>query len=164
MVKFNGTLKNLRPDIAGEGTLQWQNGERYEGQMINMKAEGFGHFKYENGWYYYGDLYHNKRHGIGIFEKPDFEAYSGHFQNNLMHGYGNFTSPVGITYQCEWEKGNRSGLCTTYYVNGDIEIGLWKNDLREGKHYLSLKDPDTKYVIRSYEGGEQLGSDMPIIE
>ncbi|TNV71953.1 hypothetical protein FGO68_gene2876 [Halteria grandinella] len=155
LTSYNGTLTN-GSRLTGKGTLKMSNGDMYTGEMVNMQAEGNGLFKYADGWTYYGELSQNKRHGIGIYEKMNQALYSGQFQNDLMHGYGNFTSPERNTYQCQWKQGQRQGHCTTYFENGDIEIGLWSNDLKEGTHFGSLKKYK-KFLARYYEKGKQIG-------
>ena len=46
-------------------SLNYQNGDKYVGETVNGKREGYGIYFYSNGNYYYGRYKNNERSGFG---------------------------------------------------------------------------------------------------
>ena len=46
-------------------SLNYQNGDKYVGETVNGKREGYGIYFYSNGNYYYGHYKNNERSGFG---------------------------------------------------------------------------------------------------
>lgn len=71
--------------------MNYQNGSKYEGEMLNGMRDGRGKFYYPNGGYYYGEWSQNKCHGKGVLSyaggKP---TYDGDWIDDLFDGFGIF--------------------------------------------------------------------------
>ena len=63
---------------------------KYDGDMVNGKAEGNGKYIYENGEYYIGQFKNDLKHGKGIiFYENGNIKYDGEFINDNYKGNGN---------------------------------------------------------------------------
>lgn len=51
--------------------LNYQNGDRYVGETVNGKRDGYGIYYYAGGNYYYGQYSNNKRRGYGALFRSD---------------------------------------------------------------------------------------------
>ena len=49
--------------------LTYPNGDKYVGEVIDNKREGYGLYFYANGNYYYGKYKNNKQYGYGALFK-----------------------------------------------------------------------------------------------
>ena len=70
--------------VNGQGSYQWPDGRRYEGEYVDDKKEGQGTFYW-----------------------PDGRKYEGGWENGKQHGIGTYTSASGKTKQGEWQEGKR---------------------------------------------------------
>ncbi len=52
-------------------SLTYKNGDKYVGETVNGKREGYGIYYYANGNYYYGSYKNNERKGYGALFKTD---------------------------------------------------------------------------------------------
>ena len=52
-------------------SLTYQNGDRYIGETVNGKRDGYGLYYYAEGNYYYGQYANNKRRGYGALFRSD---------------------------------------------------------------------------------------------
>ena len=94
----------------GEGTLQYANGDRYEGMWRKDAAHGRGTLQYTTGDVYEGDWKDNLRHGSGTFTcAADGKVYAGEFADGLKHGRGTLTLPSGDSITGNWDRGHVSG-------------------------------------------------------
>ena len=52
-------------------SLTYQNGDRYVGEIVNGKRDGYGIYYYAEGNYYYGQYKDNRRRGYGALFRTD---------------------------------------------------------------------------------------------
>ena len=52
-------------------SLTYQNGDRYIGETVDGKRDGYGLYYYAEGNYYYGQYANNKRRGYGALFRSD---------------------------------------------------------------------------------------------
>lgn len=71
-----------RGKLDGQGTLTFENGDRYQGQFVKGKLEGQGTFTSVDGW-----------------------VYEGHFYNGQAHGQGKLTTEAAIVYEGQFKEG-----------------------------------------------------------
>jgi len=90
---------------SGVGYFQWQLGDKYEGNVLNNEASGYGKLTHKDIGYYIGYFSNGKRQGEGSFYWNDGDRYSGSWNNDMMTGYG------------------------TYYSNGQSLKGNWINNI-----------------------------------
>lgn len=90
--------------FSGHGVMEWPDGCRYEGQLLESMFHGKGRFTWSNGDVYDGVWCEGKRQAFGIFETRQAEytgleamwkgcyahsmRYAGEWVNDLMHGNG----------------------------------------------------------------------------
>lgn len=71
--------------MTGEGTVEYSNGDRYEGDLLDFKKHGKGK----------------------LILKDKEEQYEGHFQNDLYDGIGTLTLKNGEISPIKfWVQGN----------------------------------------------------------
>lgn len=134
----------------------------YTGELLNGKPNGQGTFKSNNSEYTYtgewkngvpngqGVAYTNVSNGIGNFP-PTWGTYRGSFSNGKPHGSGTFQGEVRydeynppyedvFTFVGTWKNGNRSGVGTETYPNGDILVGPYIDDTKNGYFKFTATD------------------------
>ena len=90
-------------------TQHYEDGNKYEGELINGKRNGFGTYYFSSG-----------------------SKYVGEWKNNLFEGQGKMYYFNGNVYSGSWEKGQKHGNGTMTSKNGNVYNGQWVNDQREG--------------------------------
>lgn len=86
-------------------TLKYQNGDIYEGEVVNNIPNGKGKYTYANG-----------------------SIYDGNWTNGKFDGKGKFTANNGAYYDGEWKNGLREGKGKTVDGNGKLLYeGIWIN-------------------------------------
>ena len=161
----------------GKGKYIFNNGEIYEGSIIDDKFEGYGKYIYENGEYYIGQWQEDFRNGKGIlYYKNGTKKYEGDFLNDKFEGNGKYIWENGEYYIGQFKDGFNNGKGILYYKNGNIEyegeflndkfegngkyiyqddqyyIGQFKNGLKDGKGILYYKDGSVEYEGDFKEG------------
>lgn len=95
-----GSMDALKFD--GEGSMEWPDGSRYDGDLKDSRFDGQGTFAWANGDRYAGAWRGGQRHGRGKLEswnksllqstaiegKVNLMVYEGEWENDLMHGNG----------------------------------------------------------------------------
>jgi hypothetical protein len=122
----NATLPNDIYSSCSEETINYMNGDVYQGNIKDNKRNGYGVMKWKDGDIYMGNWNDDNMNGEGkITYNRIFclASYEGTFVNNMKHGYG-----VGI------------------FVNGNTYEGNWTNDYNQGHGLLRYGDNIT------YEG------------
>ena len=90
--------------VSGSVTIFYDNGDIYEGNLLEGVREGRGIYRYKETKHLYdGGWEDNLRSGLGRME---------YFGRGDYHGY--------------WENGRRHGEGTFKYKNGDVYSGWWK--------------------------------------
>jgi hypothetical protein len=73
-------------EATGRGMLQFQNGDEYDGDVMNGKVQGIGRYQWADSAVYMGAFENGLRHGEGRIDFPDSESYSGQFREDIRHG------------------------------------------------------------------------------
>ncbi|KEP61083.1 UNVERIFIED_CONTAM: MORN repeat-containing protein [Hammondia hammondi] len=117
---------------TGLASVQYTNGDSFEGEFVNGRKEGRGVYTYRNGDKFQGEYKNNKRTGLG---RTDYSA--------------------GGFYHGNYENGRRSGEGTRRYANGDIYYGQWKDGRHDG--YGTYIFNTTKYkFVGQWRAGQLL--------
>jgi hypothetical protein len=90
--------------VNGSGTVQWKNGNRYEGPVVNTQLTGKGTFTWANGDTYVGDLVNAQPHGQGTYSFKSGDRYVGAWRNGQKHGMGRYTYGNGLVWEGEFEN------------------------------------------------------------
>ena len=106
----------------GYGTINYNNGDFYEGNiknnlkygngvLITKSGKSVGNFDniyfsgtkyYTNSNKYEGNLINDLRDGLGTLYFSDGRKYSGNFSNNKIKGFGTYTTCDGVQYEGTW--------------------------------------------------------------
>ena len=88
MVFKDGTIYTgnfVNSNMASKnGTLEYQNGDRYEGSIESGKKSGEGTYWYKNGNTYQGPWQNDKKHGLA---KMEFVGINTKFQGVFKDDY-----------------------------------------------------------------------------
>ena len=84
--KFVGEFNDGR---AEEGVLEFENGDRYQGDVLEMQMHGMGKFTDKlSGKSFIGQFKNGKRTGQGKLELTDGKYFVGNFENDKRCGFG----------------------------------------------------------------------------
>ena len=97
-------------------TINYNNGERYVGQLRDGKPHGRGTATNPNGKRYEGQWRDGKFHGHGSLTLGNGNRYVGQFHNNKPHGGGTYIKKNGTRYNGEWRNGCFSNWSTNIAV------------------------------------------------
>ena len=81
-----------------------QNGEQYQGDMINGLKEGKGVCFYPDGDKYEGYFVKDKKEGKGVMNYADGTKYEGDFKNDIKEGKGKIFYNNGETYEGDFKN------------------------------------------------------------
>eukprot|EP00347_Sterkiella_histriomuscorum_P023268 403335301 len=141
----------------GQGIMLYINGRRYEGQWENDLRSRRGYERHSNGNIYQGEFKDGKANGHGIQIWMNGEKYDGQWEmgmrsgmgiwtgtengntymgkwcRNKAEGYGTYTWPNGDTYEGEWQASQKHGKGTDFFSNGDKYNGFYKEGKPHGQ-------------------------------
>ena len=108
------------------GTYVWKSGkykgDKYLGEHKDGLAHGQGTYFFSKGDKYVGDWKSNKRHGQGSYT------------------WGPRSKWAGDKYVGEYKDGKRTGEGLVFFANGQIQEGIFNEQLIEKKVYYSNKE------------------------
>ncbi len=94
------------------------------------RLHGYGEMEYENGDKYDGEWKDGKHHGLGTMTYADGREYTGMWKDGIHHGLmGIMTYADGSIYNGKWKDGKRHGWGRMTYQNGDKYRGEWKDGI-----------------------------------
>jgi hypothetical protein len=140
--KYEGEFRDGKAN--GQGTYTWPDGDRYVGEFRDGKANGQGTYTSADGRRYVGEWRDDEKEGQGTYTWPNGEKYEGEFRDGYMTGQGTSTWPDGRKYVGEWKDDKFNGSGTYTWLTGKTYVGEWT----EGKSNRGTYSwPDgTKYV------------------
>jgi len=146
--KYDGGWKAGKWD--GKGKLTLANGNAYDGEFKDDVESGTGTILYSNGDKFTGMFINNKKNGKGIHYFLSGEKFECIYKDGQENGYGKYIDKDGtIMQEGTWKDGAqvsaittpkensgnpkvKNGLVDFTYPNGDVYLGYWVNDKREG--------------------------------
>jgi hypothetical protein len=106
---------------------------KYEGDLLNNKAEGFGKLTDKFGnLIYEGEFSNNQLNGQGILynavrqSENDWVIYEGEFKDNKRNGIGKMTFASNDIYFGQFANNSIYGF-GTFYRNGVTTVGIWND-------------------------------------
>ena len=120
--------KFTRPN--GFGTMDFPNGDKYEGEWVKGKYHGKGvyiKFTYANGCVYEGDLVNGVPEGEGKKVWPNGATYTGQWHKGAMSGQGEYVFENGARYKGSWANGRYNGEGTYTTSTGKVTHAIYKN-------------------------------------
>ena len=86
---------NQSESVEKDGFLDFDNGDRYAGQLMAGQPHGQGAYLFANGERYLGDFRRGDYHGQGLFTFADGSRYLGQWSGGRFHGRGILYTPDG---------------------------------------------------------------------
>lgn len=128
-------LETEQPD--GQGTMYYDNGDKYIGEWENGQRHGEGEMTLENGDTYTGAWKNGEKHGTGTYIWHSGERYEGEYKNDLRDGMGDYWGWTGFAGEHNGWAGNYHGFSKDghfegkgyfEFENGDKFEGTFRND------------------------------------
>lgn len=152
----NFVLDRKSGAVSGTGTVEWTNGERYVGQMVEGRKHGKGRFEWVGGQWYEGDWVNDQALGYGVIRFangiryegavkegepsgrgtqvfPSGDRYTGEFAKGIFHGQGTYAWKAGNRYEGSWNMGRKHGHGRLTWAGGDAWEGEFQNDQQTDK-------------------------------
>ena len=125
---------------------------KYEGEIVDGKANGKGTKTYKDGRIYTGYFKNNLRHGEGNLFRPDGTQYIGIYANDVQEGEGiNITKDGRILKSFSKNGKVVKGKALMYYDEPNINSMKFKN-IYEGDYQNNKRDG---YGVFIYENGDK---------
>ena len=120
-------------EVSGMGTIEWFDGDKYNGIIKGNKANGQGTYRYDNTYpgkkvtgFFKDNLMTD---GIGFMPCKDGHTYEGEIRGGNMDGEGKYTS-IEETLEGTFQKNKKNGVFKiTYHSNGKTEERTYKDDV-----------------------------------
>ena len=170
--------------IAKVERVVFDNGDVYEGEMVDGFRHGKGKYTWANGNEYEGDWVRGKRTGYGVYKSYDKNEikggtfvsyiYEGEWKNSEKHGRGvakgyevfhHFGHVyMDWSYDGEWVADNRHGKGAYWEWGGDalheawrVYRGEWIDNVRQGLFVWQYEPSSTgKKYINYYVDGKDV--------
>lgn len=145
--KYEGNLKEgLR---EGAGKYFYKNGNVYEGNFARNMLNGVGKLSFSKGGYYYGSFTDSKKEGEGVYVYQNGDRYSGFWKDGKKNGEGTYIRDENnMRLKGHWDMG--------YFTEGKWQLdngryfqGRFENNLPQGEG--SWVGPDGVSVHGRYE-------------
>ena len=99
----------------------YQDGSRYEGELINEKRNGKGIYRYANNDCFVGDWKDDRFHGRGYYIFLNGERYEGDLTEGLKQGKGSYFYSNGNSYVGDYQRDKKHGQGTyTYFTTNYV--------------------------------------------
>lgn len=136
--EYKGRFK-LEADgqITGSVSIDWKNGDHFEGHLLRGKRIGPGSFAGSDGQVYEGTWEDDQLQGKGRLRYANGDEYAGDLNAGLPDGIGSFTEAGGNRYEGSWKAGHKDGYGTYTWTNGQIYEGDWSGDQATGQGTLT---------------------------
>lgn len=149
--------------LNGKCTIT-ENGDVYDGDVVDYIKKGKGTMIYANKDKYYGDWNHNMKNGMGIMKYVNGDLYEGNFEDDQKSTFGRMTYTNGDVYIGNWEDDEKMSDMTfengiykgktldekdrddgmIKYTNGDVYIGIY--DENYGKNGIMKYVNGDEYI------------------
>ena len=91
-----GKVENM---VIKKGQIKYVNGDIFNGNISNGKANGLGEIRYINGDFYRGLFLNNLKNGDGAMTYKNGSVFKGIFKDDLYEGFGVFRFNNGNMYK-----------------------------------------------------------------
>ena len=135
------------------GKIVYNNGDLYDGVMINGVFSGKVLIHYDYG-VYDGEWRDGDKNGTGTMTWTDGDCYVGQFLEGTMHGKGKFTWSNGDVYEGDWVGGKMQGVGKLTWGNKcEYYDGEWADSERHGKGVY--RNPNGNLFEETFVKGER---------
>ena len=121
--------------LQGHGTLTWADGDRYVGQFASSQMEGNGTLTFADGSTYIGSFRNGSYHGQGILTFSDGHISTGEFVNGVLQA-GTYTVHADQSRIYEGESAVILVTATSYHSGVPVPFtisGIQAEDVADGK-------------------------------
>ena len=126
----------------GKGRMVWASGQSYDGDWRDDVPVGEGTMVFVNGDRYQGRVRDGIPEGRGKKQFANGDTYEGQFNNGIADGEGAHTQKDGSRYAGQWKAGIKSGRGKYAWASGQSYEGEWVDDKPEGKGILIFANGD----------------------
>ena len=135
------------------GIMEYENGDRYEGNWRNDVRHGKGKMTWQSnanrtpelgGWRYEGEWQEDlpEGHGVLLYD-VDGGKYEGSWVQGKKFGLGREMLPDGVVYEGEFKSNVRDGKGRLTDANGDVYEGKFVEGKRwDGKAIVQFANGD----------------------
>lgn len=116
---LNKLVEKIKAIINIENDNNTANEKKQEEKVVKQQTKQSKNTIYDNGDIYEGELVDGKRNGKGKMEYANGDIYEGLFKNDLKAGKGKMTYANGDIYEGFFAKDKPSGRGRYIYVNGN---------------------------------------------
>ncbi len=138
---FDGTL--VQGQRQGEGQFIWANGQRYSGEWEQNQPRGLGLMQFSNGNRYQGRVEDGLPQGQGVLKYASGDEFTGQLQRGSPNGRGVYAWAAGQRFEGEWLQGVAQGAGTLKFANGDIFEGPVQSGVPHGTGRMVYASGDT---------------------
>jgi hypothetical protein len=126
----------------GKGRIVWANGMSYDGDWRDDVAVGEGVIVFANGDRFQGQVKDGTPDGRGLMQFSNGNTYEGQFSNGLADAEGVYTEKGGSRYTGQWKAGIKNGRGKFVWASGQSYDGDWVADKPEGKGSITFSNGD----------------------
>ena len=132
--------------LKGSGTLQYSNGDVYQGQFVDNDFTGYGIMIFgSNGDVYEGQWRDSQMCGQGRYIYASGDCFEGQFVKSKFNGFGVLTYRDGTMYQGEFVNDVAHGSgCLTYFDDNSEQTVTLRGYFYRG-HYFGDNISAIKY-------------------
>ena len=160
---YYGDFRNFQGRLIpyGKGITVYENGNKYEGEYVNGKRQGFGVYTFADGEKYEGEWDRDQQHGSGKYYYRDSynHYYDGQWDHDYMHGHGVIYYANADKFEGDFSLDEREGKGCFTFADGTILIGIWHKDscvsiesLKTNKGENVEKEQVKKYLSNVWAG------------
>ena len=124
----------------GTGKNTWIDGQTYHGQWNNSSRNGWGTHSWKDGRTVTGTWKDGHLHGRVYFKWPNGAIFDGHAFNGKKEGRGISTFPDGTVYNGNFLRGKEHGFGTLALPNGTKYRGNFLHGIKSGHGVMFWKD------------------------
>ncbi|GMF22429.1 unnamed protein product [Phytophthora lilii] len=138
------------PPYWGHAAYTYQNGDKYDGDFVDGRREGYGvYLERTTGNQYDGTWLADERHGHGVLTSKASGGYiyDGEWEHDMRCGHGHSTrrggggTGGGESYTGQWRANRFHGRGVYVSSEGDVYDGEWQNGVRHGAGKLTVAKP-----------------------
>jgi hypothetical protein len=155
------TARSPTPSVNHPSIEEWWNeeGNVYEGDLVNGIREGFGILFGPNGNVYEGEWRSGVPNGFAVYMWAEGEilAYEGYFVNGMREGHGKLFYADGLVFEGEFKNDVREGFGGFIFPDGTTSEGSWEGDAAQGVFVVT--DIFGNVLYETYERGVLVSTD-----
>ena len=119
----------------------------YSGDLDFGKISGTGTLTYNSGEIYTGEMLNAELNGLGKMEFPAIGIYTGEFDESVRNGEGTFTWLDGSSYTGTWSNDKVNGFGTITFADKSILDGVFQDGLLSSGTYTAVNGDKYEYSL-----------------